>query len=567
MYSKEDIRNNRGITKIQIIIIVVVVLLLIGAGVAFFILNKSKTPQPANEQDTTQALQDTDTTITTEEKNYIKYHYLDKVSILVSNMYSTQSENTVETALRFLKDPNTETKTTTQTGNANTVPDTNIIPSADANAIGNTTNATNTTNTAGNNVANLSNTAGTNTTITNNNIGPMANNTAGSNVITANTTDANNTATAGGNNTSSNLNGGLTTLDINNQNSANEQIDNVQKAISEFTTESVDNVGTIMSQLNANSVLQAYVTDIVSIKKENGVYDVTYKVCWPIADNLKYYKTMDKLNTAAVDRLESTTVNVKFTKNTDYQYSKYKVQSITAGEKTTPVCYYLSYSNGKWGVIDEKGNVIIENNYDWIDIPNNYKDIFICKTGDTTTVLNKSSQPIYTDYQNISTIQSTQGGNSNWYEKDFLVFQENGKYGAIDYDGFVVYEPVYDKIEPLYYIEGRLILTENGKEALGDITGKVISNFKYTKIGLLGGQFEISSMVNSQRTQEQVVQMMETGDYILGQDVDNVIETIQIIPTQDAQGDFANLPQVNYNPNINDWQLRSYDGKYLLYMK
>ena len=95
MYSKEDIRNNRGITKIQIIIIVVVVLLLIGAGVAFFILSKSKTPQPINEQDTTQALQDNDTTITTEEKNYIKYHYLDKVSILVSNMYSTQSENTV----------------------------------------------------------------------------------------------------------------------------------------------------------------------------------------------------------------------------------------------------------------------------------------------------------------------------------------------------------------------------------------------------------------------------------------------------------------------------------------
>ena len=46
MYSKEDIRNNRGITKIQIIIIVVVVLLLIGAGVAFFILSKSKIPQP-----------------------------------------------------------------------------------------------------------------------------------------------------------------------------------------------------------------------------------------------------------------------------------------------------------------------------------------------------------------------------------------------------------------------------------------------------------------------------------------------------------------------------------------
>lgn len=551
MYSKEDIKKNQGISKILIIIFVLVILLIIGV-IAFVFLNNNTNneQQPVqNDLNTMDALQDTDTTITTEEKNDIKYNYLDKISILVSNMYSTQQENIVETAMRFVQDPNIES-TETLTGSQNTVVNQNNIVEnnniADNNTINNISNSTNT----------LTNNSSGNTIIINNNTSNNISNTNSTNNMEIN------------NMTNSSLNGGMTSLDLNTQADANAQIENVQKAISEMTNESVENVGTLISQLNSsNSILKAYVTDIISISKENGVYDVTYKVCWPIEDNMKYYKTMDKMNTAAVDRLESTTVNIKFTKNMDYEYSKYKVQSITEIEKTTPVCYYLTYVNNKFGVIDEKGNVIIDNIYDWIDIPNNYKDIFVCKTGETTTVLNKNGEQLYTEYPNLTVIQSSQGGNSMWYEKDFLVFEQNGKYGAIDYDGFVVYEPLYDKIEPLYYIEGRLILTENGKQALGDITGKIISNFKYTKIGLLGGQFEISSMVNSQRTQEQVVQMMETGDYILGQDVDNVIETIQIIPVGDVAGDFADLPQVNYNAAINEWQLRSLDGKYLLYIK
>ena len=557
MYSKDGIKNNQGISKILIIIIILVILLIIGAVAFIFLNNNSNNEQQQPEQEnlnTMGALQDTDTTITLEEKNYIKYNYLDKVSILVSNMYSTQQENIVETAIRFVQDPNTDS-TETVTGSQNTVVNTN-------NVIGNTDLNNSITN--GNTTNNISN-----------NTNSLANNTnTNSNTIIINENNTNslnnvgNTNMTGGNTIDSSLNGGMTSLDLNTQANANAQIENVQKAISEITNESVENVGTLMSQLNtSNSILKAYVTDILSISKENGVYSVTYKVCWPIEDNMKYYKTMDKMNTAAVDRLESTTVNITFTKNMDYEYSRYKLQSIAEVEKTTPVCYYLTYVNNKFGVIDEKGNVVIDNTYDWIDIPNNYKDIFICKTGETTTVLNKDNQQLYTEYPNISVIQSSQGGNSLWYEKDFLVFEENGKYGAIDYDGFVVYEPVYDKIEPLYYIEGRLILTENGKQALGDITGKIISNFKYTKIGLLGGQFEISSMVNSQRTQEQVVQMMETGDYILGQDVDNVIETIQIIPVADVAGDFADLPQINYNASINEWQLRSLDNKYLLYIR
>ena len=157
MYSKDDIKNNQGISKILIIIIVLVILLIIGV-VAFILLNNSSNnepQQPAQEDlNTMGALQDTDTTITLEEKNDIKYNYLDKVSILVSNMYSTQQENIVETAMRFVQDPNVSS-TETVTGNQNTVVNTNnVIGNTDLNNTltnGNINNISNNTNTLTNN--------------------------------------------------------------------------------------------------------------------------------------------------------------------------------------------------------------------------------------------------------------------------------------------------------------------------------------------------------------------------------------------------------------------------------
>ena len=119
----------------------------------------------------------------------------------------------------------------------------------------------------------------------------------------------------------------------------------------------------------------------------------------------------------------------------------------------------------------------------------------------------------------------------------------------------------------MYYIEGKLILTENGKQALADITGKINSNFKYTKIGVLGGQFELSSLVNSQRTLEQIQAMVQNGLYIVGQDVNGTVEIIKNITNAEANVDFSSLPQINYPTAINEWQLRSLDGTYLLYIK
>ena len=542
MLSKLGMKDEKGISKVAIIIIVVILLLVLIAGILYFILVVNKDSQKPEDTSNTinqEELLDTNDEITAEEKKNLKENYLGVFSILISDKYQTNEQNLAEVAMQFVR---MQENNGSSTG-------TSITSNLNQNTIGNTIDTTT-----------------QNETMINNTIVITGDNPSSINVNTNSTTNTMNVAnTASLDSGTINMNIGSNTTTTN---STTAKEDEVAIAINEVKGESLDNLSTVLAQMNkTNQVVPGYVTDILDITKTKGVYDIIYKVCWPTQADLKKYGTMDKINTAAVDRLESTTVKITLTKNLSYEYCEYKVKSIEEIEKTTPTCYYASYVNNKFGVIDQSGNTIIDNTYDWIDIPNNYKDIFVCKTGENVVVLNSAKEQLYEEYENISVIQSTAGGETRWYEKDLLVYQKDGKYGAIDYDGFEVFEPIYDKIEPLYYIEGKLILTENGKQAIADITGKITSNFKYTKIGVLGGQFELSSLVNSQRTLEQVQAMVQNGLYIVGQDVNGVVEIIKNITNAEANVDFSSLPQMNYPMTINEWQLRSLDGTYLLYIR
>ena len=54
-------------------------------------------------------------------------------------------------------------------------------------------------------------------------------------------------------------------------------------------------------------------------------------------------------------------------------------QSSKTNEKAFSLAYYTIYEDGKWGVIDTKGNTIIQPTYEeMIIIPDNTKPVFIC---------------------------------------------------------------------------------------------------------------------------------------------------------------------------------------------
>ena len=596
MLSKSSMKSKSGISKIAIILIVVIVIVAIVTGVLYFIITKNDHNDLAINENEEDIVWDTNNEITRAEKNKLKDTYLGVFSLLVSNKYQTEEENLVEAASQIIKlkeegkldDTTSSTSlpssmnsstTNSMTENQTNTSTTNISDTSSANPLGITTSTSSTASAnlstgvtgqtqtvvndtvvvTGQNPA-LQNTTTSNTTGTNSATTNTATGTTTNNVVTETNTLGTNTADSNSVGQSSTGSLSTTTSTTDSPNS-----DEVASAIDEIYGKTVDNLDSILSS-NKQTIVPGFVTEIVSISKANGVYSIKYKVCWPTNADLTKYGTIDKINTNTLDTLESTTIEIELVKNREFDYSEYKVKSIQVVDTQTPVAYYLSFANGKYGVIDQNGVSIINNLYDWITIPNNYRDLFICQTGTTTTALNKSgtTDERFSDYSNLSAIISA-SDKKWWYEKDFLVYSENGKYGAVDADGFVIFEPIYDKIDPLFYLVGELIITQNGRQALGDITGDV-KNFKYSKIGVLGGQFDASALVNSQTTLEQVKQKMNTGMYILGQDSDGIIEQIKVITPEEFALDNNTASSVAYPETIADWKLTNVQG-FSIYVK
>lgn len=559
MLLKTSIKRESGVSKVAIIIVVVIIILALVAGVVAFVLINNK--KQLNQQNTNlntmveDSSWDTETEITLEEKNDLKENYLGVFALGLSNKFQNQSDEEIlmEEALQFVSKNNTATTTTTSEN------------STQANQLDNTIS----TNT-------ISSSQGTQTVVNDTIVitgdNPLST-TSGQNNGTENTTNSTVSSNSAIPNMNINDNANTATTTSSNSATSSNGPDSFEIALAmeEINGKKAENVSDLLSQRSKNTnIIPGYVTDIVSMSKENGIYDITFKVCWPTKADLVEYGTMKKINTAAIDRLESTIVNIQLVRNRDFEYSQYKVKSIEEIGKETKSCYYLSYSttSNKYGVIDQSGNTIVQNLYDWVDIPNNYKDIFVCTQGTDKIVLNKEGEQIYKDFDNIIAVRSSDGVSSMWYEKDFLIFERDGKYGAIDYDGYEILEPIYDNINPLYYIEGKIIVEESGKLALADVTGKVISNFKYTEIGLLGGQFTLDSMVNSQRTLEQVQAMVQSGNKIIvGKDANGTVEIIEEIKADKVNNENTVLPTINYPSEINGWSQMNINGVIILYGK
>lgn len=152
-------------------------------------------------------------------------------------------------------------------------------------------------------------------------------------------------------------------------------------------------------------------------------------------------------------------------------------------EKTESLGYHAVYTNGKWGVIDAKGNIVIEPSYEeMIVIPDEKEDVFICMydvdyQNETykTKIINKNGKEIVSDYDTIDPIQNTDKNNNIWYEKNILKVQKDGKYGLIDFSGKQILACEYDKIEALKEIENSIVIEKDGKVGLCDNKSIIIS--------------------------------------------------------------------------------------------
>lgn len=79
-------------------------------------------------------------------------------------------------------------------------------------------------------------------------------------------------------------------------------------------------------------------------------------------------------------------------------------------EDITEFSYFKLYENEKYGVIDTQGNILVEPQYDMLDIPNPSKAVFIgyfnydSQKGEyQTEVINEKSEKILTKYTRSTT--------------------------------------------------------------------------------------------------------------------------------------------------------------------
>lgn len=155
-----------------------------------------------------------------------------------------------------------------------------------------------------------------------------------------------------------------------------------------------------------------------------------------------------------------------------------------------PSKYFAIYSDNKWGVMDQDGNLIINTTYDeMFAIPDKNKDVFIYaydindETGEyKTKAINAKKEELFSSYDQVQAIENYDSKQNIWYEKDVLKVQKDGKYGLIDLSGNEVLKCEYDSITALKGVTGNLLIQKDGKVGLANLTGQIIIKPEYKNV-------------------------------------------------------------------------------------
>ncbi len=150
--------------------------------------------------------------------------------------------------------------------------------------------------------------------------------------------------------------------------------------------------------------------------------------------------------------------------------------------KQEPYEYFNMYSlDEKVGVIDKEGKTIIENNYTNIYIPNQSKDVFFCFTNDEEySVLNSKGKDIFENYTSVMPIVVSDTYLE--FENKVLCYEEDGKYGLVNFEGKKVTDAIYEEVSSLTNKPGCIQVKKDGLYGVLDSEGKTIIDTKYNSI-------------------------------------------------------------------------------------
>ena len=180
----------------------------------------------------------------------------------------------------------------------------------------------------------------------------------------------------------------------------------------------------------------------------------------------------------AINKVKANDVNYKIAQVENYNYFKY-------------------HSDEKVGVIDRNGNTVIGARFDDIIIPNPEKDIFICYSQNTRTILNASNERLFEKYDDVEPIELKNIVSILGYEKSVLKYKKDEKYGLVDFQGNETVKNIYDSIENLQGAEGKFLVSKEGKYGVINLNGTVLVNCEYDSIKSDGYYSENTKYINS----------------------------------------------------------------------
>lgn len=158
--------------------------------------------------------------------------------------------------------------------------------------------------------------------------------------------------------------------------------------------------------------------------------------------------------------------------------------------KIDNINYFTSFSDNKYGIINSKGETVIEPSYtEMLIVPNSKKDVFLCvydvnyTSGEyKTKALNSKNEEIFKDYEQVEVLDNYDINKNVSYDQNALRVKKNGKYGLINLDGKEILECKYDEIKTIKEIENSILIKENDKYGLVDSNGKIIVKPEYSDI-------------------------------------------------------------------------------------
>lgn len=182
-----------------------------------------------------------------------------------------------------------------------------------------------------------------------------------------------------------------------------------------------------------------------------------------------------------------------------------KLLSTDKKEKISNESYYASFEDNKYGVINSKGENVIEPSYqELITIPNKNKDVFLCvydvdyTNGKyKTKALNSKNEEIYSQYENIEVIENYDTNNNIKYNSNVLKVQKDNKYGLINLDGKEILPCEYNEISALIGNENSIKIIKDGKVGIVDNNGKKVVDAKYKDIKKLSDDYKNGYIVEN----------------------------------------------------------------------